>query len=164
MVYTNSSSGIVRFYAIPEESGNYGITAVLGFTYDGAAMAQPIGTAYFTGTAMTITAPSKTASKTIVVSGKAIPQSTITVYADDSEAAMATANSAGTWSCEVELQNTYSISAHNVYAVVSSYGATTESETKLVRYRSDYISLSDITMINSYSTRRSECRFDQCML
>ncbi|MCD8048417.1 MAG: leucine-rich repeat protein [Clostridia bacterium] len=146
-VYTNADSAAVRFYCIPEEVGEFTVNGELSFNTDGSGVCQPVGTASFEATAMTLTAPEKT-GKNLTVSGKTLAKSAVALYDNDTLVGETTANSAGTWSYTYELRNAFTMMNHNIYAVAESpYGSVVTSETAQVIYQSNYTRLSKVTMI-----------------
>ncbi len=161
-VYTNSSSGVIRFYVYPTESGTHNINAQLGFKCNGENILQPIGTATFNAESNKIEVPEKTGRKNVTVSGTALPNSTVTVYDNGTEVGKVTANKNGTWSLAFDLVKPYSFSYHEIYASISNdtYENDLQTEKKLLVYDESYINLSKITMINTGDNGQNVSVFD----
>lgn len=149
-VYTNKSEETVRFYIIPIVSAEHSINAIISFNYNGNEASQPIGTATVTSSAGEIKAKSETGSKTIPVSGKAVPDSKVTIYDNGKELKTVTANKVGDWATEIEMVDTFSYSQHAIYAEYQLYGVDTPimSEVKAVEYNINKIDLKGVTMTN----------------
>ncbi len=149
-VKTGKPSSIIRFYASATEAGEYDVDVSLNFSLDGEAVIQPLGTARFTASALTLNVPLETNSENITVSGKTIAKSSVTVYDGITAVGTTTANSTGSWKLSFDLVNPYKYSYHAIYAVVeSSYFSDMTSERYLVLYNPDSIDVSKVTMINT---------------
>ncbi len=149
-VYTNEKSAVVRCYVTAKEAADYGVGAYLSFEADGDSVMQPIGTAYFTASAMTISAPKRTAQEKVTVSGKALVGSTVKVFDNNIEVGTAKANAEGSWALSLNLIRPYSLSYHEVYAVVDTvYGAHVVSDAAKIIHDKTCSELTKITMINT---------------
>lgn len=151
-IAVSNSSGVIRFYVAANQAGIYSLTPYISVA-DGV---QPLGTASFEATEASISAPSKTSRETIAVSGVALPNSAVTVYCNEMEAAATTANSAGTWFANISLHDPEDYSAFDIYAAVTRGGYTYETAHTSVYYVSSSI---DVKKISMYHTVRGE---EQC--
>lgn len=112
-------------------------------------MTQPLGSGFFSATAMELRVLDKTSKKTVRVSGKAAPNGTVEIYDGSRLAETATANAAGTWFAIVDLQPRYQFEVHDLQAKVTTEGTETLSDVVRVTYDANYIDLASITMINT---------------
>lgn len=112
-------------------------------------MTQPLGSGFFSATAMQLCVLGKTSKKTVLVSGKAAPNGTVEIYDGSRLAAETTANAAGTWFAEVDLQPRYQFEVHDLQAKVTTGVTETLSDVARVTYDANYIDLASITMINT---------------
>ncbi len=161
-VFTNDVSGTVRFYVYATESGTYNLNAYLGFKADGSDILQPIGTASFTAEADKISVPKKTGRKNVLISGTALPNSTVTVYDNGTEVGKTTPNKNGTWSMKIDLVKPYSFSYHEIYASIANerYEKDIQTSTETLLYNENSINLSKITMINRGDNGENVSVFD----
>ncbi|MCD8214272.1 MAG: leucine-rich repeat protein [Clostridiales bacterium] len=147
---TNSaSSAVVRFYISAYEAGEYDLDVSLSLACDGDNVTQPLGTARLTAEVLTMTVPKYTNSETITVGGKAVENSTVTVYDGSDVAGTTTANAAGSWQLSFDLINAYNHSNHLIYAKVDSYLSEITSQYYLTEYYKEYTGVSKVTMINT---------------
>ncbi|MCL2313599.1 MAG: hypothetical protein FWC41_14180, partial [Firmicutes bacterium] len=144
-----TNNTVVRFCIIPTQSGNYNSTAYVEFNYEGNTIRQPIGTANFTATNITINVPKTTAQTEITAWGVAKAQSQVTVFSNGIPVGQTIALANGTWSLRFELLNHYSFSYHNIHAeILTDEGFTLITEVKQVIYDAYFTELSKITMYN----------------
>lgn len=148
---TNKEKATVLFYVTPTSSGEFSVTCSLAFTPEGTeqAVTQPLGSGFFSATAMELRVLDKTSKKTVRVSGKAAPNDTVEIYDGSRLAETATANAAGTWFAIVDLQPRYQFEVHDLQAKVTTEGTETLSDVARVTYDANYIDLASITMINT---------------
>ncbi|MFR8067050.1 MAG: leucine-rich repeat protein [Acutalibacter sp.] len=148
---TNKEKATVLFYVTPTSSGEFSVTCSLAFTPEGTeqAVTQPLGSGFFSATAMELRVLDKTSKKTVRVSGKAAPNGTVEIYDGSRLAETATANAAGTWFAIVDLQPRYQFEVHDLQAKVTTEGTETLSDVARVTYDANYIDLASITMINT---------------
>lgn len=148
---TNKEKATVLFYVTPTSSGEFSVTCSLAFTPEGTeqAVTQPLGSGFFSATAMELRVLDKTSKKTVRVSGKAAPNGTVEIYDGSRLAAVTTANAAGTWFAIVDLQPRYQFEVHDLQAKVTTEGTETLSDVARVTYDANYIDLASITMINT---------------
>lgn len=148
---TNKEKATVLFYVTPTSSGEFSVTCSLAFTPEGTeqAVTQPLGSGFFSATAMELRVLDKTSKKTVRVSGKAAPNGTVEIYDGSRLAETATANAAGTWFAIVDLQPRYQFEVHDLQAKVTTGGTETLSDVARVTYDANYIDLASITMINT---------------
>lgn len=148
---TSKEKATVLFYVTPTSSGEFSVTCSLAFTPEGTeqAVTQPLGSGFFSATAMELRVLDKTSKKTVRVSGKAAPNGTVEIYDGSRLAETATANAAGTWFATVDLQPRYQFEVHDLQAKVTTEGTETLSDVVRVTYDANYIDLASITMINT---------------
>lgn len=148
---TNKEKATVLFYVTPTSSGEFSVTCSLAFTPEGTeqAVTQPLGSGFFSATAMQLHVLDKTSKETVRVSGKAAPNGTVEIYDGSRLAAETTANAAGTWFAEVDLQPRYQFEVHDLQAKVTTGVTETLSDVARVTYDANYIDLASITMINT---------------
>lgn len=148
---TNKEKATVLFYVTPTSSGEFSVTCSLAFTPEGTeqAVTQPLGSGFFSATAMELRVLDKTSKKTVRVSGKAAPNGTVEIYDGSRLAETATANAAGTWFAIVDLQPRYQFEVHDLQAKVTSGGTETLSDVARVTYDANYIDFKSVTMINT---------------
>lgn len=148
---TSKEKATVLFYVTPTSSGEFSVTCSLAFTPEGTeqAVTQPLGSGFFSATAMELRVLDKTSKKTVRVSGKAAPNGTVEIYDGSRLAETATANAAGTWFAIVDLQPRYQFEVHDLQAKVTTEGTETLSDVARVTYDANYIDLASITMINT---------------
>lgn len=150
-ILTNKEKATVLFYVTPTSSGEFSVTCSLEFTPAGTdeKVTQPLGSGFFSATAMQLHVLDKTSKETVRVSGKAAPNGTVEIYDGSRLAAETTANAAGTWFAEVGLQPRYQFEVHDLQAKVTAGGTETLSDVARVTYDANYIDLASITMINT---------------
>lgn len=150
-ILTNKEKATVLFYVTPTSSGEFSVTCSLEFTPAGTdeKVTQPLGSGFFSATAMQLCVLGKTSKKTVLVSGKAAPNGTVEIYDGSRLAAETTANAAGTWFAEVDLQPRYQFEVHDLQAKVTTGVTETLSDVARVTYDANYIDLASITMINT---------------
>lgn len=150
-ILTNKEKATVLFYVAAQSSGEFSVTCSLAFTPEGTeqAVTQPLGSGFFSATAMELRVLDKTSKKTVRVSGKAAPNGTVEIYDGSRLAETETANAAGTWFAIVDLQPRYQFEVHDLQAKVTTGGTETLSDVARVTYDANYIDLASITMINT---------------
>lgn len=137
----------VRFCIIPTLGGEYAPSALAQFDVDGKTVTQPIGSAFYTAKDLSISVPSTVAKTTIPVSGTAIGASKIEIYDGDVLIGQTTSLANGTWAINCELNDTYNLSTHNVYAkIITKNGIELKSETVKSIYDEYSIQVSKVTM------------------
>lgn len=148
---TNKEKATVLFYVTAQGSGEFSVTCSLEFTPAGTdeKVTQPLGSGFFSATAMQLHVLDKTSKETVRVSGKAAPNGTVEIYDGSRLAETATANAAGTWFATVDLQPRYQFEVHDLQAKVTTEGTETLSDVVRVTYDANYIDLASITMINT---------------
>lgn len=148
---TNKEKATVLFYVTAQGSGEFSVTCSLEFTPAGTdeKVTQPLGSGFFSATAMQLHVLDKTSKETVRVSGKAAPNGRVEIYDGSRLAAETTANAAGTWFAEVGLQPRYQFEVHDLQAKVTAGGTETLSDVARVTYDANYIDLASITMINT---------------
>lgn len=149
---TGKKAAVIRFYVSASDAGQYHLNTYISFKNGGKAAMQPIGTAEFTATELSLKAAAKTGSRTAVVSGSAFPKSLVRVYDNNVPVATVTANSVGLWSVRFDLVNPGSCSRHNIYAEIASiYDVKYRTAVHEMTYDDSYCDLKRITMVHSGS-------------
>ena len=129
--YTKS----VLLCAIPVNEGDYASSALVQFTLDGKTLTQPIGSAFFSADALSLSVPSVTADTEIFVSGNAYRGKTVKVYDGNTLIAQTSCRSDGRWQTKAELYNPTDGSIHHIHAVVETHdNYTLLTEVKDVKY------------------------------
>ena len=137
----------VRFCIIPTTGGDYAPNAFAQFTIDGKEVLQPIGSAHYTIKDLSISVPSTVAKTTIPVSGTALGNSTVQIYDNDVLIGETTSLANGVWSATCELDESYNLSKHKIYAkVTNKQGVELISETKELLYDINAVQVSKVTM------------------
>lgn len=150
-VKTDSSEGVIRFYAYAANVGSVKLNASLSFTKDNESITQPLGSVAYNVTAQKINAPEQIRSKTIPVSGSASADSDIILYDNGKKVGETKTNLVGTWSYDYVLTKPYSFSLHSLYAVAKNekLGLEVKTDTVEVIYDESCVELSSITMYNT---------------
>lgn len=149
---TGKKAAVIRFYVSASDAGQYRLNTYISFENGGRAVMQPVGTAEFTATELSLNAAEKTGSKTAAVSGSSLPGSLVRVYDNNVPVAAVMANSAGLWSVRFDLVNPGSYSRHNIYAEIASvYGVKYRTAVHVMTYDDNYCDLKRITMVHSGS-------------
>ena len=135
IVPLNNVSDQVRFCVIPTTEGYYEPTASIVFSSpqggtEGAF--QPIGSVAITADALSIDVPEQVADETVYVSGIALGGAQVQVYDGDVLIGQMEAGPDGNWTAKCKLHQPYNLSEHDVYAVVTTDGINTQTETKTV--------------------------------
>lgn len=137
----------VRFCVIPTAGGDYAPSAFAQFTLDNKEVLQPIGNANFTVKDLTISVPSTVAKTTIPISGTALGNSTIEVYDNGVKIGETTSLANGVWNAMCELNESYNLSTHKIYAkVTTKQGLELLSETQELVYDMNAIQVNKVTM------------------
>ncbi|MEI6143539.1 MAG: hypothetical protein WCP85_29955, partial [Mariniphaga sp.] len=140
---------VVRFCIIPTQGGSFTANASIEFTLNGETIKQPIGTATFSVTNLSINVPSKTAQKTVTISGTASASSTVMVYDNNVLVGQTKSLANGAWQLKCELNQPGTFSNHAINAKVNTLiGITVNTETKQLIYDEKCLEVSKVTMIN----------------
>lgn len=140
---------VVRFSAIPLQGGSFAPSAFVEFMLDGKTIKQPIGVANFKANNLNFVLPTKTAHKTVKVSGVAMANSAIVLYDNGVVVGQGRSLANGSWSTEIELYEPRTRSVHDIHAEMkTSGGVTVLTETKTLTYDPNCIEVSKVTMIN----------------
>lgn len=140
----------VRFCVIPTIGGTYQPNAFVVFNLNGKEVRQPIGSAHFTVSDLSISVPSLVAKTTIPVSGTAIGKSTVEIYDNDVLIGETTATAGGSWTATCELVEPYNLSTHSIYAKVTTpTGLLLQSETHECQYDMNAIQVSVVKMYHA---------------
>lgn len=141
----------VRFCLRPTVRGNFVPTAYVAFDYDdGAAVktvTQPIGSATYTASDITIWSEPLVSTPELFVDGNAPGFSTVEVYDGDHFLGSTTAIASGYWSLATRLQQPRNLSVHPIRAVAkTTEGRQLESEVVGVEYNTAAVQAKDVTM------------------
>ena len=140
----------VRFCVIPTAGGDYAPNAFVQFTIDDKEVTQPIGSANYTAKDLSISVPSTVAKTSIPVSGTAIGTSNIEIYDNGVLIGQTTSLANGTWAVTCDLNNSYNLSRHQIYAkVTTKQGVILTTENTSCVYDMNAIQISKVTMINT---------------
>lgn len=151
-VETGKKSAVVRFYISASDAQDYNLNAYLSFQINGRNVMQPVGTVGFTATEINLTASTETGTKSVVVSGSALPQSQIAVFDNDIQVATTTANGVGKWASRFALVKPGTYSKHNIYAEITSiYGVKYHTALHVMAYDKNYCDLKRITIVHGSS-------------
>ncbi len=146
----NNLSDQVRFCITPTVGGTYAPTAFVEFDMNQKTVKQPIGSASFNATHMSIVVPNQTAKKTIPVSGTAPAFSTVYIYDGTTLIGQTTALAVGSWMTTCELAEAYNLTTHPVSASIkTSSGITIQTETQKVEYNISMIEVKTVAFINT---------------
>ena len=137
----------VRFCIIPSLGGEYNPTASVQFVLDGESITQPIGNVNFEVKNLTINVPSIVAKKTVPVSGMAAGKSSVEIYDNGTLVGQSTTNGNGYWIADVELNEAYNLSTHEIYAKLTTEGGMEMlTDSKFVSYIKDAIEAKNVNM------------------
>jgi len=141
-------SSLVRFCAIPTEVGDFAPSAFVQFEYKGKTITQPIGSANFLVTDLSINIPSWTSKTVIPVTGETIGKCSIDIYDNDVLIGHTESLEDGNWTALCELNNPFNLSTHEIYSkVTTADGAEFNTEVKTCIYDVNSIQVSKVTMI-----------------
>ena len=145
----------VKFCVIPTESGTYLPSATIAFTVDDRETVLSIGCSAYEVKDMSISVPSITAKNSISVSGTvgtAALGGTVEIYDNDVLIGQTNAQTNGTWQVTCELNESYNLSIHSIYAKVKTgQGMGLLSETKMCMYDINSIQVSKVHMLYNSS-------------
>lgn len=153
----------IRFCVIPTLGGEYAPSAFAQFDLNGKTVIQPIGSAYYTAKDLSISVPSTVAKTSIPVSGTAIGTSNVDIYDNDVLIGQTTSLANGTWATTCELNEPYNLSAHSIYAkVTTKTGLVLMSETQSCTYNKDdiFVKTVDMTFYNAWMKKNISVTFD----
>lgn len=159
----DKDSDQVRFCVIPTIGGTYQPNAFVVFDLNGKEIRQPIGSAHFTVSDLSISVPSLVAKTTIPVSGTAIGKSSVEIYDNGVLIGETTATAGGSWAATCELVEPYNLSTHSIYAKVTTpSGLLLQSETHECQYDMNAIQVKTVNMsfYNGWLRKNVEVTFD----
>lgn len=137
----------VKFCIVPTERGNYTPTAYVRFKLDNHTITQPIGSAPYTVTDITMWTPKLISTPTLFVQGNAPSHSDVTVYADGYPIGETKALSDGYWQLEADLPFPTNLSMTQVYAQIQTpAGIELQTEYRFVEYNEQGIQAKDVEM------------------
>lgn len=148
-VALESENDQVRFCVIPTIGGLYAPSASIEFKVDGKTMRQPIGSVVFTVSNLSITVPQVVAKSTVPVLGMAMGKSEVEIFDNGVSVGHATALANGFWNTQIELNDPFNLSTHNIYArIVTQNGLELQSDVQELFYDQNAIEPLKVTMIN----------------
>lgn len=143
-----SHDDLVRFCAIPTETGNFNPSAFVQFRLNGKTITQPIGNANYKAKGLSIQVPSNTSSNTVLIFGTAFGGSRIEIYDNGIMVGQTVALSNGNWSHNYEIPDTsLNCTYHKIYAIVYKDDLPLLTETKVLAYQSSYLFVKSVDMI-----------------
>ena len=148
-----SNTGKIRFYAIPSSKGEKTVSASVRLALSSGEVYVPVGSFNLDVTEEAIRIPARTNKNALVVSGRTMPNSDVTVYDYNDVIATTTSNQAGKWQVAIEYDDEYTYSRHSIYAVTS--GGIYDTNVTTSHYSSildkNYPEVASVTMNNSPS-------------
>ncbi len=159
----NAYTAQTRFCVIPTNGGSFNATASIVFDYNGKTLTQPIGSALSEIKEIEISTPNIIASTDFIVTGTALPKSTVEVYSNESQIGICQANANGTWSASCVLTDPKKLSSIDVYAkIVTPAGNVLITESNEVYYDPEAIMPTTVTMTfwNGYYKKQYEVIWD----
>lgn len=137
----------IRFCLQPSAYGTYTAGGSVRFSVDDSDYVQPIGTASFSASSITISAPHATPYKEITVGGNTLASAEVTLFDNSVAVGKTTASGSGKWQSKIALNNPYNHSHHQIYAKIETPdGIEMQSESKDVLYDKNQIVVSNVTM------------------
>lgn len=109
-----------RFCVVPTCGGLFNASASIVFDYNGKSVTQPIGSAASEIKDIEISVPNVIAKSEFLVSGTALPNSTVNVFADNELVGSGRSNKKGIWTATCILAECPNRSKHNVYAEIKT--------------------------------------------
>lgn len=141
---------IVKFCAVPSESGEFAPNAFAVFNYDGETIKQPIGSAQYIVKDVSITVPEITRETSVSVSGTAVGYSIVEIYDNDVLVGNTAALATGDWYSKIDLINAYNLSTHSIYAKIKTpQNVLLQTESKQCQYDFNAIKAEKVTMLNT---------------
>ena len=110
----------VKFCIVPSTRGNYTPNAFVRFSLNGKTIMQPIGSAAYTVTDVTIWSAPLISLPTISIDGNAPGQSQVVVYDGQTVIGTTKALADGYWSLQTELKNCMNLSIHEIWAEITA--------------------------------------------
>ena len=136
----------IRLCVVPTAGGTYRLSTSVLFDYEGERT-QPLGSVYFQTSSMTISVPSSTCQKSVLVSGKAPRQASVEVFDNGTLVAQTEALKNGQWKVNCPLTDVYNLSEHRISAKIhEANGLVLQTESKTVTYDRDAVEPLDVTM------------------
>lgn len=142
---------VIRFCAIPTQSGEFAPSAFVQFNLNGKTITQPIGSVNYKALGLSINVPPTTAETAIFVSGTTIGGACdIAIYDDDVLIGQTTSLANGFWTTTCELHEPYNLSRHNIYAIITTkQGLVLKTEVPTCIYNKNSIEVSQVHMLNN---------------
>jgi len=144
---TGNYTDRVKFCIIPTKRGNYTPTAYVQFTLDGKTVKQPIGSAAYTVTDITMWTPKLISTPTLFIQGNAPSMSNVLVYADGFLIGETKALADGYWQLESNIYNVTNLSMHEISAeITTTSGIKMTTESRFVEYNKSGIQAKSVEM------------------
>ena len=136
----------IRLCVVPVAGGTYRLSTSVLFDYEGERI-QSLGSVYFQTSSMTISVPSSTCQKSVLVSGKAPRQASVEVFDNGTLVAQTDALKNGQWKVNCPLTDVYNLSEHRISAKIhEESGLVLQTESKTVTYDREAVEPLDVTM------------------
>lgn len=136
----------IRLCVVPVAGGTYRLSTSVLFDYEGERI-QSLGSVYFQTSSMTISVPSSTCQKSVLVSGKAPRQASVEVFDNGTLVAQTDALKNGQWKVSCPLTDVYNLSEHRISAKIhEESGLVLQTESKTVTYDREAVEPLDVTM------------------
>ena len=136
------NSDIVRFSAVASKADDYTITAAVNDGGQNHPESMKLSVS-----ALTLSLPTQVNRTSIPVSGHTVPGSTVNLYEGQTSIGTATADSLGSWSTTIQIQDR--TGSHSIHAVVTKDGKpVTTSATFSLDYAPDNAEVETLTMTN----------------
>ena len=136
----------IRLCVVPTAGGTYRLSTSVQFDYEGERI-QSLGSVYFQTSSMTISVPSSTCQKSVLVSGKAPRQASVEVFDNGTLVAQTEALKNGQWKVNCPLTDVYNLSDHRISAKIhEESGLVLQTESKTVTYDREAVEPLDVTM------------------
>ena len=137
----------IRFCIVPTASGSYTPNAFVQFALDGNTITQPIGSASFNVSSLTLSVPPRSNKTAIIASGMAQRGAKVSVFDGDVLIGQTTPMSNGSWTAACELNSPTNLSTHYIVAKITTVdGVELSSETATCTYDEDAIMVSHVKM------------------
>ena len=136
------NSDIVRFSAVASKADDYTITAAVNDGGQNHPESMKLSVS-----ALTLSLPTQVNRTSIPVSGHTVPGSTVNLYEGQTDIGMATADSLGSWSTTIQIEDR--TGSHSIHAVVTQGSQTvTTSDPFTLDYAPDNAEVETLTMTN----------------
>lgn len=147
-VWVQPQDAAPRFCVVPREGGEYRPSASIEFEYEGRTIVQPIGSALFTASDFTISAPEKTCVTAVTARGAAPALSEVKVYDNDVFIGTTRSLTNGDWRLKFDLFQPGDRSEHLIRAeITTEEGHRYSTNTVKTIFDKDWAELASIEMV-----------------